>query len=384
MLTEATIGALRAAELPALERATFLDYATVGPIPRRHAAAAAEVLERHATIGPTPGHGTALLAALRHEAATLLHANARRVALLRSTGEGLELVARGLDWRRGDEVVLYEPDFVGCLAPFLRLERLGVRVCWIPDRGGRFDLADVEALLGPRTRAVAVSVVDRATGTRAPVEELAAFCREREVWLALDAAQALGVLDLDAPAIGADVLVAQSHKHLLAGFGLALAHCSTRAVAELDPPLVGWGNAELDADHALTIEPAGEARRFEPTMSSLPLLAGARASLALLNELDPAERASRALALAATIREGLVERGYAPVGSERPEEASTLVVVRHGRLEAERLADALRAEDVMCAAVSDALRLSTHAFTTNADVARLLDVLPRAERSAGG
>jgi selenocysteine lyase/cysteine desulfurase len=383
VLTDAAIRALREAELPALGRSTFLDYATVGPIPRRHAAAATEVLERHSTTGPTPGQGTALLAALRDEAATLLRADARRVALLRSTAEGLELVARGLAWRTGDEVVLYERDFVGCLAPFLRLERFGVRVRWIPDRVGRFDLADVEALLRPRTRAVAVSVVDRATGTRAPIEKLATLCRERDVWLALDAAQALGVLDLDAPAIGADVLVAQSHKHLLAGFGVAVAHCSERAVAELEPPLVGWGNAELDADHALTLGPVGEARRFEPTMSSLPLLAGARASLALLNEVDPVERAARALALAATIRAGLAERGYAPVGSDRPEEASTLVVVRHGRLEAERLADALRAEDVICAAVDGALRLSTHAFTTDADVERLLDALPRAERSAG-
>jgi selenocysteine lyase/cysteine desulfurase len=384
MLSDTVIRAMRATELPALERETFLDYATFGPIPRRHAAAAAEVHERHVSAGPTLGQGAALLDALRREAATLLHTDVRRLALLRSTAEGLELVARGLDWHRGDEVVLYERDFVGTLAPFLRLRERGVRVRWIPDRGGRFDVADVEALLGPRTRAVCVSVVDRATGTRAPVGELVALSHERRVWLALDAAQALGVLDLDTDAIGADVIVAQSYKHLVSGFGLALARCSARAIDELEPPLVGWGNTELAPDGTLSLVPSGEARRFEPTMPSLPLLAGVRASLALLNELDPVDREARALGLAAAIRAALLERGYAPAGSERPEEASTLVAVRHPRLEAERLAAALGAERVRCAAVDGALRLSTHAFTTEADVDALLEVLPRAERSAGG
>ncbi|MGL6279900.1 MAG: aminotransferase class V-fold PLP-dependent enzyme, partial [Gaiella sp.] len=234
-----------------------------------------------------------------------------------------------------------------------------------------------------RTRAVAVSLVSRSHGTRAQVEELGALCRERGIWLALDAVQAMGVLDLDAPAIAADVIAAHGYKFLCSGFGLALVHCSPRAVAELAPPLVGWQNASMDETSELAVVPDQEARRFEPTMPSLALLAGTSASLALLNELDPAERADRALGLAGTIRTLLLDRGYAPVGSERPEEASTLVAVRHPRLDAERLVAALGAERVRCAAVDGALRLSAHALNTTSDVGALLEALPRAERSAG-
>ncbi len=323
---------------------------------------------------------------MRCEAARLLRSEPSAIALLRSTGEGLGLLARGLDWRPGDEVVLYEREFVGCLAPFLDLRRHGVVVRWIPDRGGRFDLADVEQLLTARTRAVAVSLVSRSTGTRAPVEALASLCRERGIWLALDAAQAMGVLDLDAPAIGADVIAAHGYKFLCSGFGLAPTYCSARAVAELAPPLVGWKNASLaeDVDAELSLVPDDEARRFEPTMPSLPLLAGTRASLGLLHELGSTERAGRALVLAGTIREALLERGYAPAGSELPDEASTLVAVRHPRLEAERLVAALGAEGVRCAAVEGAVRLSVHALNTSSDVEALAAALPRAERSAGG
>src|SRR5262245_56869015 len=112
MPADAAIAALRSEELPLLDRVAYLDYATVGPIPRSHARAAAEVLDRLAEHGPTAGEGTQLLEAVRAEAALLLHSEPSRVALLKSTSEGLALLAEGLDWRPGDEVVLYEREFV--------------------------------------------------------------------------------------------------------------------------------------------------------------------------------------------------------------------------------------------------------------------------------
>ena len=122
-----------------------------------------------------------------------------------------------------------------------------------------------------RTRAVCLSVVDRATGVRAPVEAIAAACRARGIWLALDAAQAMGVLALDAPAIGADIVSAHGYKFLLSGFGLAPTYCSERAIAELRVPQAGWKNARVgrEAD-GLSLAFEAAAARYEPTMSSLP------------------------------------------------------------------------------------------------------------------
>jgi selenocysteine lyase/cysteine desulfurase len=198
---------------------------------------------------------------------------------------------------------------------------------------------------------VALSLVDRATGVRAPIEAISAACRERGAWLALDAAQALGVLDLDAPAVAADIVSAHGYKFLLAGFGLAPTYCSERALAELRVPRPGWKNA--DTGHA-------SAARFEPTMSPLPVLAGMRESLRLLNSFDAAEREQRALAAARAIAEGL----------EGGAQESSLVLVP--RAEAESLAVQLRDSGVVAAAVNGRLRFSTHFFTTQEDVDALL------------
>src|SRR5579885_2931948 len=117
---------------------------------------------------------------VRAAAARLLNASADNLALLRSTSEGVSLAANGIDWKPGDEVILYEREFIGAITPWLALADRGVKVVVIPDRGRyRFELEDVEALLSPRTRAICVSLVNNVTGFRAPIEAIGKLCAER-------------------------------------------------------------------------------------------------------------------------------------------------------------------------------------------------------------
>jgi selenocysteine lyase/cysteine desulfurase len=250
----------------------------------------------------------------------------------------MNLVAAGLDWHAGNEVLVYRNEFEGCTAPFLGLSGVRVREA--------DTVAEMAGLVGKRTRAVAVSLVDRVTGTRAPVEDIAAACRDHDAWLAVDAAQAMGVLDLDPAALGADVVTAHGYKFLLSGFGLAPTWCSDRALAELRVPRPGWKNA--GAGHE-------SAARFEPTMFPLPVMAAMRESLRLLNSFEPAERERRALAAARAIAERL----------DVPPAQSTLVCVPGREIP----------QGVVAATVDGRLRLSTHFFTTRDDVDRLLERL---------
>jgi selenocysteine lyase/cysteine desulfurase len=339
--TDDAIESLRRDEFTLLREHIYLDFATFGPLPKRAVRAAAERLERDAREGSLGLNGGALVEGVRTEAASLLRCEPRSVCLLTSTSEGMSLVAAGLDWRAGDEVLVCEREFEGCVAPFLQLPGATVVRAAHP--------AEIQALVGERTRAVALSLVDRVTGARAPVEEIAAACREHGAWLALDAAQAMGVLDLDPQELGADVVGAHGYKFLLSGFGLAPTYCSDRALAELRVPRPGWKNA--DAGHE-------SAARFEPTMFPLPVLAGMLESLRLLNSFDPAERERRALSAARAIAEGLAARGL-PVDDHG---SSTIVSVPG--VEA--------FPDVVAATVDGRLRLSTHFFTTQEDVDRLL------------
>jgi selenocysteine lyase/cysteine desulfurase len=342
--TDDAIESLRRDEFPLLRERVYLDFATFGPPPARAVRAAAERLERDAREGSLGLNGSVLVKEVRAEVATLLHCEQRSICLLTSTSEAMNLVAAGIDWRAGDEVLVYEQEFEGCVAPFLQLP--GATVVRAADP------TEIPDLVGEHTRAVALSLVDRVTGIRAPVEEIAAACREHGAWLALDAAQAMGVLDLDPQEIGADVVSAHGYKFLLSGFGLAPTYCSDRALAELRVPRPGWKNAEGGHESAA---------RFEPTMFPLPVLAGMNESLRLLNAFDPAERERRALAAAHAIAEGLAVRG--------------LPVDDHGSSTLISLPEVEASPDVVAATVDGRLRLSTHFFTTQGDVDRLLDAI---------
>jgi selenocysteine lyase/cysteine desulfurase len=372
-MTDAAIESLRESEFTVTRDWAYLDHATFGALPACHVQAATEALERSAAQGSLALDGTALIEAVRAEAATLLHCSPRNVCLPTSTSEGLGLLAEGLEWQPGDEVIVHELEFEGCLAPFLNLQARGVRL-----RIARKP-AEVGSLITDRTRAICLSVVDRATGVRAPVEAIGVLCRERELWLALDAAQAMGVLALDAPAIGADVISAHGYKYLLSGFGLAPTYCSDRAIAELRVPRAAWKNARVGR-HATGFSLAFDdtATRYEPTMSSLAVLAGMRESLRLLNSIDETERERRALAAAQAIADGLESRGFELCGSSHVEERSAIVSARHPALDTEALVATLRAERVVGTAVEGRLRLSPHFYATAGDVSALLAAVPPA------
>jgi selenocysteine lyase/cysteine desulfurase len=360
------IESLRRNEFTVTRDWAYLDHATFGPPPASHVRAATEALERTSRDGSGGLNGTELLESVRAEAAELLHCSPRHVCLLKSTSEGLGLLAEGLGWSPHDEVVVHEFEFEGCLAPFLNLEVRGVRVRAVPD------LHDLERRLTERTRCVCLSAVDRVTGLRAPLEAIGDLCRARGIWLALDAAQAMGVLALDPSAIGADIVSAHGYKYLFSGFGLAPTYCSDRAISELRVPQAGWKNAGVErGTGGLSLEFADTAARFESTMSSLPGLAGMRESLRLLNSVDDIER--RALAAAQRITDGLSARGY-ELCSPRPN--SEIVSARHPNVAADEIVETLRTAGVAAAALEGRMRLSTHFYTTGADVDALFAALP--------
>ena len=167
------------------------------------------------------------------------------MALLRSTGEGIGLVSLGLDWRPGDEVVLYDQEFPSGVYPFLALERHGVRVRFVEDRGRhRFDADDVAAVMSDRTRVVGVSLVNCYHGFRAPVEQISELCRSRGCLLLVDAVQAAGILPVNVPALGADLVSAHGYKSLCSGYGISFCYVSPGLREQLEVVAPGWKNIE--------------------------------------------------------------------------------------------------------------------------------------------
>jgi selenocysteine lyase/cysteine desulfurase len=377
------IDSIRRAEFPIVEREIYFDNATLGPPPTRHVVAVTGFLRRMSEQGLDDLFTVSESGVdeVRAKAAALLHCDPSHVAFVRSTSHGVSLVADGIRWHDGDEVILYELDHPACVLPWLNVADHGVKVRFIRDRGRfGFDAGDLIDEIGPRTRAVCLSLVNVAHGARAPIEEIADACRERGIWLVVDAVQAVGALAVDAERLGADVVVAHGYKFLLSGFGIGVCYLSDRALAELKVRQVGWKSVDspfdLDRILAFRLDFAEGAKRFEPSFQPLPQLFGLSATLDLFSEVGHDVVESRVLALTKRLVAGLDAKGCEVVGPQAID-AKTPIVSVALRSDAERahFEKALRESGTKCALRESRVRLSPHFYNTEEEVDRLLACL---------
>jgi cysteine desulfurase / selenocysteine lyase len=377
------IEALRRDEFPITRRGIYLDHATFGPPPSRHVRAVTSFLDRMSahglddlfTISDDGVDG------VRAKAANLLQANPANVFFVRSTSHGVGIVAEGLTWKDGDEVVVYELDHPAGVFPWMNLADQGVQVRFIEDRGRfGFDAQDVADALTPRTRVVCLSLVNFAHGTRAPIEDIADMCRSRDIWLVVDAVQALGAIVVDAPRLGADLVVAHGYKFLLSGFGIGIAACSDRALAELKVRQIGWKSVEdpfdLERILAFDLRFAPGAKRFEPSFQPLPQVFGLGATLDLLHEAGVANIEARVLSLTSRLAARLLEKGYQVVGPQALRPRSPIISIAVGDEDQRaRIDRGLGESQTICSVRESRVRLSPHFYNTEDEIDRLLSCL---------
>lgn len=368
---------------PVTGELVYLNHAAIAPMPAESVAAMAELARREAVSGERTWQARDDgVQRVRGLAARLLGARGdHEVAFVGNTSEGLSVVAAGLDWRSGDKVVGTEPEFPTNVYPWLALAERGVEYRRIPERpdgGGRIDPDEVADAVDARTRVVAVSWVQYASGYRIDLAPLAAACRRHDALLVVDAIQGLGALALDVEAAGIDVCATGSHKWLLGPEGVGILYVSDRVIERLRPIRHGWRSvAGWRGWGPIDPTPAKGAMRFEAGTLNVYGIHALGASLALLLGLGTGEVERRVLALAAYAARGLAARGFELAAPRRAGEVSGIVAGRPpgGGEEAARLSEALAGRGIVVSPRQGRLRISPHAYNTAEEIDRLFEVL---------
>ncbi|MDQ1728390.1 MAG: cysteine desulfurase / selenocysteine lyase, partial [Pyrinomonadaceae bacterium] len=233
--------ALRAL-FPVTRRAVYLNHAAVSAPPITTIEAIRSQLADVSEAGSVNFRNwLAVKEQTRKLVAGLLGARPDQIAFMRNTSDGLATVANGLNWRTGDNLVTFRKEFPSNVYPWLRVrDSLGVEVRWCEERDGRIDLDELIGMIDDRTRIVAISHVQFASGFRADLELIGRAARAHDALLVVDVIQALGVVPLDVAAEFVDVAAAACHKWLLTPEGVGLLYLSDRARARIQPTLVGW------------------------------------------------------------------------------------------------------------------------------------------------
>jgi cysteine desulfurase / selenocysteine lyase len=380
---EQTMSRLRREEFPVTAQKVWFDTATYGPLPVSNVRAQTKLLEGMMLGADAPGLGHWWDGAneVRGKVGQFIGCDPADVALLRSTGEGISLVSLGLGWRPGDEVVLYDQEFPSDVYPFLALEKKGVKVVFLADRGRhRFDADDVAEVMTHRTRAVCVSLVNCYHGFRAPVEQIAELCRQRGCWFLVDAVQGAGVLPVSVESLGADLVTAHGYKSMCAGYGISFCYVSPELRDNLEVVAPGWKNIEdapfIGKQLDYNLRYADSARRFEPTVQSLAGMYGLGASIDLFSAAGPAQIADWVLNLTRSLTGALGEKGYRVVSSSRPAEMSGIISAEVPGGDPVPIHARLAAQKIKCAVRDGRLRFSCHLFNNQDDIERLIEALP--------
>jgi len=287
---------------PVLERLSYLNAGSVGPVPREAAEAArrelADQLEQGRGGRALFEHASELAERLRSRVAAIMNADAGEIALTGATTDGVNAVLAGLDLGPGDEVLTTDEEHPGLLAPLgLARKRRGIEVRVVP-------FAEVGASAGPQTKLIACSHVSWLNGQ---VVDSAAL-GDCGVPVLLDGAQGIGAVGVDVRELGCDFYAGSGQKWLCGPIGSGYLYVRGDRIDSLYPAAPGYGSLS-DPLQALELPLRDGAARFDGGFPVTHHSAWALASLDVLEAPGLDAVVGRAATLAERLAQGLAENG---------------------------------------------------------------------------
>ena len=387
---EKNIQELRQLFFPITRNCVYLNHAADGPLP------SPVVRTLHTYIEDTSNFGNAHFARWTEHArgahrrmANMVRVRPDQVAMTASTGDGLMMIASGLRWQPGDVILSAKCEFPSNVYPWLNLQEQGVQVHLVNMRENRVAVEDVLSSITERTRLVSLSLVEFSTGYRNDIATIARHCHERGIICGIDAAQALGALDIDAHMLGVDYLAAISHKWLLSPHTTGILYVADDLQAQLHTARKSWFSVQAPYDFFNYEQPlkAGMARFEHSTPNGLPIL-GLDAALGIFECIDGGMAAveERILGLTSHAIAGLERLGYPVVSPQGDGERSGIVCFKlhpeRQDISPQQLVDELASRNIHVAARADVVRISPHFYNTLEEIDVLLNTLEDLRKSS--
>ena len=337
---------------------------------------------------------SALFAAVedtRVEFARLIASHADEVAFTKNVSEGLNIIAAALDWRAEENVVVcLDMEHPNNVYPWLNLRaRHGIEVRRVAGRDGHVDGGRLIDAIDDRTRLVTMPTVTFAPGFRADVAAVGAICRDRGIFLLVDAVQSVGLLGTDVHSLGVDGLAVSTQKGLCGLYGMGFLYCRRGWAERLMPAYLARFSVDLGpgaheaTTGTATYELMPAARRFDLGNYNYPAIVVAAQSLNILERVGAEVIESHVTRLSHVLIEGLLEQGLPVAGGEPGPHSGSIVCI--GRVGAgghdstddpqiAALSRGLEEGGVVHTIRRGMIRLAFHLYNNDGDVERVLDI----------
>ena len=344
----------------------YLNHAAVSPWPRRTVAAVKRFADENGRVG-SQNYERWLQTErqLRQQLQALINAaDTDEIALLKNTSEALSVVAYGMQWSPGDEIIITNLEFPSNRIVWESLQAFGVIVT-------RVDITRTEApeqaiidAISPATRLISVSSVQYSTGLALELVPIGLACRKYNVAFCVDAIQSIGMKPFDVQACHADFVMADGHKWMLGPEGLALFYCRREWISRLSLKQFGWHMVESVGDYdRLDWEPATSARRFECGSPNMLGIHALHASLELLLDIGIHEISNLVSRNTQYLIDRLNEHNAEILSPAAADRRGGIVTFRFAGEDPEARYRYLQRRNVICALRGGGIRFSPHFYT---------------------
>ncbi len=375
---------------PGTVGSVYFDTASRGLVPVEAKAAINEQVDHRIRGDVQKPKMFEIIDRVRNLYANLIGAAPHEIAFTKNVSEGLNIVAAGLPWKAGDNVVLCpQLEHPSNIYPWLNLKsRAGIEVKTVKSTDGHMPVEEMIRAVDRKTRAVTCSFVTFAPGLRTDIQTLAEYCYKRDILLLVDAAQGVGILDIDVRKTPISAISVSTQKGLLGLYGMGFLYVREKWAERIEPPFLSRFGVDLGSAHEATggsdnyaLMPG--ARRFEIGNYNFLAATAVEPGLNLINRASTPAIENRALGLVERMIEGLQRIGL-PVFSPEPG-------VHHGHIVAigdaiggqhdttdnvamQSLYDELSKNGIRLTIRRGLLRVSCHFYNNEDDVDQLLHV----------
>lgn len=363
-------------EFPVTTKYAYLDHAAVGPLPTKTVEAAKRVTEEKCEGDLHWGSWEEIAEEARKSIAALVRAKAEEIALVHSTSEGIAIVANGLSYEKGENIVTCDLEFMSNLFPWQALtKRHNLELRTVRSHDGKLSMEDLQSAIDRRTKVLAISHVQYASGFRIDLEVLSKIAHENGALLLTDAVQSVGQMPVNVSELGVDFLATSGYKWLLSPISTGFLYVKSELFEELWPTIVGYRSDENHMQFGYReFRAAQSARRYEDGQINFPGFAGMKESLDLLHNIGMQAIWGRIRTLADRLVDGLEGSNSVRVRSCLDESSRSGIVSLACR-DCDAAAQRLLKNGLVVSVRDGGLRVSPHFYNTENEIDGLLGEL---------
>lgn len=389
-------------DFPLTKKKIYMNNGSIAPTPVSTIKAITDTFLKYSVEGPDSKTVnefiTSLMKELRIRIADLINCESDEIVFTQSTTEGINYVRNGIQWKRGDSVIVRggTHEHYANYLPWLQLSReKGVNLVDLPINDmGYFDILELENILsrGRKRGTTATRNMKRSpklitlshalynNGAIMPVEKVGKIAKENDVLFCLDAAQTVGSIEIDVKKIGCDFMAFPAFKWVCGPLGLGILYCSKKAAEFLKPQSIGSESATLSSDQKILayLEPP---LKFQTGFRNFPALAGLEASIRYLLRLGMANIRGRNMRVANVFRSELDK--IADVKIHGPEDGNlrtSIVSFSSNKVHSKIIVDKLEENEIILAERDvgggrKVVRASPHFFNTEEESIRAVQYI---------